>query len=1001
MSDPFPTLDELLHHAAWVRHLARQLATPDRADDLVQDTYLAVLEHPPPHATNPRGWLARVVTNLARSSARATTRRKRRELARPPASPSPSTDELLVELELQRKVATAVRELDEPYRTTLLLHFYRGLTPSAIATQEHLPAGTVRARLKRGLDELRARFDREHDGDRSAWSATMLAWAAPERPLLALSLTAFALVAALALLTGTGAYFLLRGESAPPSLESAQLSALPAEHATASTSPAAVAAAAPASSPTAPRAPAAPSPALTASTARFYVGSVRTDDGTPIPNAELIFAAQERATSSAPPVTGTSGADGRFRIPAGEAEPDYAGVTARAAGFAEAHFAPAVPGEELPLVLDPVTELSGTVRDATSGQPIRDAWLSLGDSLVHSDERGHWSFPAAHVGAPLSLRVRHPRYLARDEGLYLSRAEPRTLDLALDAGRALVLELVERDGGAPLANVATADGFTSDAHGRIELTVTAGQSLELDLTADDLCPASWRWLVPDVAELPAVRLPLVRRAWIEGRVHDGSGNGLARVGVYVNAEEHTNSGTHAALPPPSVGKLEFSEALNSGNTRTDADGRFRIAVVPAETPYVLEASREDLGSVERAGLLLTSSTVRLELDLVLGAGAFVRGRVLENGVPYLWANVSCYDSSGEFAGRAVIRADGSYQLGGLPAGEAELFLEEDDGERFATRLHLEAGQRYEHDFRWETELLPITGRVLDSAGNTLAGAFVQAFPSGERAGRSAWASSDAEGSFALRVPPGRSYVVEAQEDRHSRWSPPLTVEPGAHDLELVLPDLGVLRLALLDADTHHPVRLQRASGREIELREHADEPYQHLQEARVDLDGILELRRSVGTVDLRLAFLDDGYVPLELHGLELVPPAAVETCVVELTRGAELSLTLDPSTSSGPSPLRDHVVFLLERAQLDQVSGPYPSQDPPSNARIDGICLHLDFPQLYEQRLALDSSPLVHRTGLAPGRYSLKCFPDDFLFSPPEFELAPGHYALTLRWRAR
>lgn len=124
--------------------------------------------------------------------------------------------------------------------------------------------------------------------------------------------------------------------------------------------------------------------------------------------------------------------------------------------------------------------------------------------------------------------------------------------------------------------------------------------------------------------------------------------------------------------------------------------------------------------------------------------------------------------------------------------------------------------------------------------------------------------------------------------------------------------------------------------------------------------------------------------------------------MVELVRGAELTLVLEPAaTASGPSPFREHVVFLLERAQLDQVPGPYPSQAPPSNARIGGVCLRLDSPQLYEQRLVLDDSPTVHRTGLGPGRYALRCFPDDFVLTPAEFELGPSAHAQRVTWRAR
>jgi DNA-directed RNA polymerase specialized sigma24 family protein len=42
------------------------LGDPDRAADVVQDTWVASLKRPPRHAKSLRGWLAVVARNLAR-----------------------------------------------------------------------------------------------------------------------------------------------------------------------------------------------------------------------------------------------------------------------------------------------------------------------------------------------------------------------------------------------------------------------------------------------------------------------------------------------------------------------------------------------------------------------------------------------------------------------------------------------------------------------------------------------------------------------------------------------------------------------------------------------------------------------------------------------------------------------------------------------------------------------------------------------------------------------
>src|SRR5213075_1521425 len=80
-----------------------------------------------------------------------------------------SPEELLQRHELQQGLARLVAELDEPYRSTILLRFAEGLTPSQIARRLSIPAGTVRWRLKEALARLRSELDRMHKGDRRAW----------------------------------------------------------------------------------------------------------------------------------------------------------------------------------------------------------------------------------------------------------------------------------------------------------------------------------------------------------------------------------------------------------------------------------------------------------------------------------------------------------------------------------------------------------------------------------------------------------------------------------------------------------------------------------------------------------------------------------------------------------------------------------------------------------------------------------------------------------------
>ena len=171
--------DQLLAHSAFLRRLALSLVRDvHEAEDVVQDTYVAALRSPPSGSVP--AWLRRVVRNVGLRRLRDRRRRKRRERHVASSEAHPSASELAGQLELQRLVVTAVSELDQPYRETVVLRFYYDRTPSQIAEQQRIPVETVKTRLKRGLKRLRARLDAAHDGDRRAWVAPLAAFALPD-----------------------------------------------------------------------------------------------------------------------------------------------------------------------------------------------------------------------------------------------------------------------------------------------------------------------------------------------------------------------------------------------------------------------------------------------------------------------------------------------------------------------------------------------------------------------------------------------------------------------------------------------------------------------------------------------------------------------------------------------------------------------------------------------------------------------------------------------------
>ena len=167
-------LEDLLERSDWIRALAASLARdPERAEDLAQSTIAVALEKRPASGVPPRRWLAAIMRNLLRQDLRATRRRATREedAARPESVPPEST--LVERLEIHRKLVDAVRALDEPYRSAILLRYFEALQPAEIAERTNAPVRTVHSHLNRGLHLLRQRLDAEL-GDRETWLGLLL-----------------------------------------------------------------------------------------------------------------------------------------------------------------------------------------------------------------------------------------------------------------------------------------------------------------------------------------------------------------------------------------------------------------------------------------------------------------------------------------------------------------------------------------------------------------------------------------------------------------------------------------------------------------------------------------------------------------------------------------------------------------------------------------------------------------------------------------------------------
>jgi RNA polymerase sigma-70 factor (ECF subfamily) len=168
-------LAELVTSAGWLRRLAvGLLGDRDAAEDVVQGTLVTAWVHPPDRDREVRPWLAEVARNQALDQKRSASRRAAREAAAQVPDPPSTPEQLIGDLEIHRLVAEVVCAQDEPYRSTLVTHYYDGVPAVEMARRLKVPAGTVRWRLKEGLDRVRVELDRRQHGDRRRWRRALL-----------------------------------------------------------------------------------------------------------------------------------------------------------------------------------------------------------------------------------------------------------------------------------------------------------------------------------------------------------------------------------------------------------------------------------------------------------------------------------------------------------------------------------------------------------------------------------------------------------------------------------------------------------------------------------------------------------------------------------------------------------------------------------------------------------------------------------------------------------
>jgi RNA polymerase sigma-70 factor (ECF subfamily) len=170
-SAPVP-IEILLSQSDWVRRLAYSLTRdPAEADDLIQETWLVVAQHPPAHDSNLKSWLRTVMKNVRRRRWRGELRRTAREHAAAGSEITDDVAELSARANMLSKVAGHVHALEEGQRAVVLLRYFDELPPRKIAEKLGVPVNTVNSRLQRAHARLREMLKDEY-GD--GWIAALL-----------------------------------------------------------------------------------------------------------------------------------------------------------------------------------------------------------------------------------------------------------------------------------------------------------------------------------------------------------------------------------------------------------------------------------------------------------------------------------------------------------------------------------------------------------------------------------------------------------------------------------------------------------------------------------------------------------------------------------------------------------------------------------------------------------------------------------------------------------
>jgi RNA polymerase sigma factor (sigma-70 family) len=663
------SIQHLLEHGEALRALARRLVAADTADDIVQDVYVAALRSPPDPDRPARPWLGRVLRNAARMRFRGDTRRVRREDAvavEPVTATSPA--DIVERLEIARALCDVLFELAEPYRATVVRHYYDGLSLADIARKDGVPEATVRWRHKHALDRLRARLDERAQGGRRGWSAALAPLVgAPGRTIVIVGTVVkklvLAVVAALLLLAvgvWTTAYLGARG--APRSVPPSRSLEITFHHDTRPSLPrlsVAIAAAA----------------GTDAIAATGIAGRVVDDRGSPVADATIWVA--DRDVSALP--AARSDADGRFEIE--RIRPGQFDVAATAGDLvAESRTVEVVLGShpqvELVVRVGRVV-LDGRVVDEHA-QEVAGAAVELRGPLSRStvtDSEGRFRVVGLVAGM-YGLAVSAGGYVYARQSRLVPHEGTVTVTVELARG-VMVSGSVRTATGAPVAGATVGSTawnladprleVTSDAAGRFRIGPLPAGTVRLSAFHPSYGVSEIAILELPPASAPSTDLIFAASASIDGSVRLDDGSPASGAAITLTAKDTPARWSVIA----------------------DDTGAFAIASLPVGTYEVEATARGDLPPQIARGshrsVTLTPGTHEHVALEVVGGNEHVRGRVIDDrgaavAGAAVWAEATRTMSPMSLDQvRTYSESDGTFDLAELPRGSYTIYASRPGG----------------------------------------------------------------------------------------------------------------------------------------------------------------------------------------------------------------------------------------------------------------------------------------------------------------------------------